>query len=1005
MADNFPDLKLNDGSKALDPNKNDYFLVTITDLLPGKTYPIEFRWNYKDPSKKGDWGAVLNITTTAYAPDAVTSLVASWENEIFKLTFTHDRTLNQNKNVLYYKVKIVATDSTERVFQLLPKTGNSQVFSLEYSRIVEAFGIPLSAFSGSVIAVDKDGNESTAATFPLTTATTSLPAPTIIVSAVSGGYTVSYTTPSSTTYPNYSYINIEEVESSAGSDPGAGYGVVFSGVANPIVMSRSTGTQRWVRARFYSKLGLPGPYGTAYAITPTPAVVIDSTAPSAPASGSVTAGIDTSSGSTVGFNAYLDISWSAVSDATLKGYRIRFRKNGSSDPYSYVDSPGTGTTFRLNGLSIGVTYEVGVASYDEFNNTTGTYTSLGTGTASGTPYIGKNVSTTGYFEAAPSGETGAFRFGYGVESGKRGLTFNSNNYWYIDSAASALFKLGGDTNNYISWDGGTFNISGNIIARSGTFSGNVQVSGGSLYAGSSPSSGARLAISSSGLTAYDSNGSATTNIYSNAGAGGVTFTTTAGTIGNWSITSSSITKTSSSGTLTLDSSNAKITANSGSYFSGISAPVNNLPSDIVIYAGSSSPSSAPFRVRADGGVTMTNATITGYATGDQLSTGLSGKISTGGAASDVNNNSTTITGNRIRTGSIEGTTYSYSSGNFSDSGMQIDLTNNRIRSPQFAIDGGSAYFKGNITGATGTFSDTIQIGSGNGQITINSNGLSVGSGKFSINSSGNASFSGNITTATINVTGETFSDGTNDSEGTAGVGTLGASNAFSTQYVRNSITNLGINGISLMSANTAGVISSWYPYLDGVVDLGIKSGSTYNTYRWRNLRLTGDAYWGGDGSTNNIDSTTFGGAVTKIYSDGRIYANTLGTTSSNGQGAVYQDSTGFLRIRTGTGSSRNIKDNIELFTDISNYSQIINNMELVTFNYKPEIVIDPEIKQLGMIVEDLVQHTDNEFLIEYKNDEPSGIHYDKIPLFLVGAFQEMNKKINELQQRLDALEG
>jgi hypothetical protein len=145
--------------------------------------------------------------------------------------------------------------------------------------------------------------------------------------------------------------------------------------------------------------------------------------------------------------------------------------------------------------------------------------------------------------------------------------------------------------------------------------------------------------------------------------------------------------------------------------------------------------------------------------------------------------------------------------------------------------------------------------------------------------------------------------------------------------------------------------------------------------------------------------------VNKLVVGSTIDANVLGVTSSNGQGAIYQDSSGFLKVRTGTSSSIKVKDNVAPFEDISNYSNIINNMNLVTFNYKPEIVEDPWFKQIGMIVEDLVQHTDSEFLIEYKNDEPSGIFYEKIPLFLVGAFKEMTQKIEEMQARLDALEG
>jgi len=75
----------------------------------------------------------------------------------------------------------------------------------------------------------------------------------------------------------------------------------------------------------------------------------------------------------------------------------------------------------------------------------------------------------------------------------------------------------------------------------------------------------------------------------------------------------------------------------------------------------------------------------------------------GQAASDVNSNSTTISGGKIRTGTIESTGYSYSSGNFSTSGTQINLDNGLIRSKNFAIDSsGNAYFSGTITASSGT---------------------------------------------------------------------------------------------------------------------------------------------------------------------------------------------------------------------------------------------------------------------------------------------------------------
>ena len=261
------------------------------------------------------------------------------------------------------------------------------------------------------------------------------------------------------------------------------------------VISVGTGATYFVKLRAVSKSGIESSFSTERSATTVANLTADVTAPSAPSTGTVTAGIDNSAGATIGFNAFLDISWNAVSDATLRGYRIRFRENGTSNPFSYVDSPGTGTTFRLNGLSIGTTYAVGIASYDELNNTSSAYTSLGTAIASGTPFIGKNVTTVGYFGASATGDTGTFKFGYGVQDSggtKRGLVFNPNNYWYIDSSQSARFKLGGDTDNYIEWDGSAFTVAGNIIARGGSFSGNVAMTtvGASIYNGTLDGAGA-----------------------------------------------------------------------------------------------------------------------------------------------------------------------------------------------------------------------------------------------------------------------------------------------------------------------------------------------------------------------------------------------------------------------------------------------------------------------------------------------------------------------------------
>lgn len=819
----------------------------------------------------------ITVTAKLDAPVDVTSVNASWSGTDFAITFNHDPSEATNKWLSYYLVTLTSGSDT-KTFNLSPITGTTQKFAMSLASNRAAFGIPKTSFTGSVKTVDIYGNMGTAITFGSTVYVNSLTAPSISATEIQQGYSIAYTTPTSATYD---HIEIEEVESSASTAPATGYSVIFSGVANPAPIIRPNQNKRWVRARFADNIGSFSGYSNSIAVTPLSPIVADNIPPAAPASGSVTAGVDNSTGATVGFNAYLNISWSAVSDSTLKGYRIRFRENGTSNPYSYVDSPGTDTTFRLNGLSIGTVYEVAVASYDEYNNTSSAYTSVGTAQATGTPFIGKNVTTVGYFGASATGDTGTFKFGYGVQDSggtKRGLNFNSNNYWYIDSAQSALFKLGGDTNNYIEWNGSTFVVQGDIRAKAGNFSGNVQIqSGGSLYSGTLSAgslSGAGYILNNTGLTFNSSTVNGITTINGTTGK----LTTASANIGGWDVTSSQITKTSSSGTITLNSSNAQITLNSTAYTAGIATPDTNSATDIVFWAGGSRGIGANFYVRADGTVKMSSAIITGYATSADLTTtnnnltNTNSIVSTKVGASDVTNhiggqNITTITGNRVRTGSIEGNSYSYTGtyNPFSDSGTSIDLTNNILRSPQFAIVGGNAYFKGNLSGANGSFSGSVTSSSFDlsaGSDFWNSNGSFQFGGTTGITKSttgavsigSNVVISGDLTATAVNTTNLTI----------ATTGRIYNSGGFEvTATGKLNATGANISGTITASS---GSIGGWTIHPDGYIYNGTSTtilypsdtSSVYALITSRQLSADngyqskfGNSLYGGGTSTNN----------------------------------------------------------------------------------------------------------------------------------------------------------
>lgn len=559
-------------------------------------------------------------------PTDITNLSAEWQSISGEpaLVFSFDIDLtspdNDDVDAFIYTLNNGSDITPPISFTKLNKTSDAQQIIFYYSDNIKFFGIFQTTFTQfKVRCRDKSGNlgpEATLSVIPVYE--NDLPAPSITVTSIAQGYSVDWNPITEI----YNYISIEEVVSNASTDPGTGYEQTYLDSIKPAVITTTNLNARWVRARFTDKAGTYGPYSTAYKITPTSPVNIDNVAPDAPASGSVTAGIDydPTSQEVVGFNAYIDISWSAVNDNTLKGYRIRFRDNASSGPYTYVDSPGTGTTYRLTGLSIGTTYQIAIASYDEFNNTSSAYTSLGTAVATGTPFIGKNVTTSGYFEAFPGGGSTAnsFRFGYGVESGKRGLKFNSNNYWYIDSSASATFKLGGDTNNYISWDGGTFIVQGDIRARSGNFQGNVTIMpGGSLASGTygQLTGNAGYILNTSGLRFDYGSTQGITLINAMTGK----LTTSSAEIGGWDVTSSTITKTSGSGVVTLDSANAQIRLTSVNYTAGIATPNTNSTSDIVFWAGGARSTAASFYVTANGILNANSANLQG-----KLSTAVSG---------------------------------------------------------------------------------------------------------------------------------------------------------------------------------------------------------------------------------------------------------------------------------------------------------------------------------------------------------------------------------------------
>ena len=765
---------------------------TIKVAVPPRAHSVKLTVVAVDGTES-DFSTSQFETPKLVPSSAPTAVSGSWVGTNFKVVYTHSPA---EEFLSYYKVTITG-GGVSKVFDVAPVPGSSaQSFTLSLSQNRAAFGVLQTSFSGSVSAVNIYGNEGTATTFGSSTYVNNLPAATITATAISNGYSVSYTTPTDATFDK---IEIEEIESSATTSPTTGFTKVFSGSTNPAVVIVPNTNKRWVRARFSDNLGSFAAYGSAVQVEPTSPVVADNIGPADVASVSVVSGIDTSG--YLGFNAYADISWPAVTGGGIRGYRIRF-SNDNNTTFSYVDSPGSGTTYRLGGLAIGATYKIAVATYDEYNNTSTSYVAgpdvLVTGTpavtnyitggpfqfgvgigapitttqfavinngagsysvngtqsatltlsrgvtytfnvnASGHPfyiqtsgngYVANNVFSTGVTLVSGTRDVGTITFQvpqnapailyyqcqfhssmYGQiniidsNTGNKGLYFDNSNYWYLNASNSARLKVGGSTSNYLEWNGTTFAVDGNITARQGTFSGNVSIaSGGSLYSGAlTPQgalSGAGYILNNLGLTF---NSSTTNGITTIDGSTGL-FTTASANIGGWNVASSAISKTSNSGTVTLDSSNAQIRLSSTSYTAGIATPNTNSATDIVFWSGGSRDTNANFYVRADGTVVMKSAIITGYASANDVA----------GLAKTDMSNVTTIDGGKITTGIIRNSTQSGPSdgSDYSTSGTAINLNNGTITAKQFRIDSlGNAHFLGRLSSGVSITSPDITGG-------------------------------------------------------------------------------------------------------------------------------------------------------------------------------------------------------------------------------------------------------------------------------------------------------
>jgi len=302
-----------------------------------------------------------------------------------------------------------------------------------------------------------------------------------------------------------------------------------------------------------------------------------------------------------------------------------------------------------------------------------------------------------------------------INAGAGGMTLGSGgfNYWYTNGQ----FRTGNAT-NFVSWNGNSLTFQGTIQA--GTIGG-VAISSNAIYIG--------------------------TGAFNNVNTGFYVDNTSQFSLGNkltWgNLTTAGNFIVGKSYKIVSLTGTTQAQWNTAAGTTGSTYIVGSVFTAAAVGAGTGTAALQQLTIAGD--------VVIGSTTGSTIASGAasgSTSLQPGQAASDINSNITTISGGKIRTGTIESTGYTYSTGNFSTAGMQINLDNGVIRSKNFGIDSsGNAFFNGQITASSGSIGGW-SIGDPGGY----NGSIYAGSGPTLsfISPTGVAWFSGGVVTSSIN---------------------------------------------------------------------------------------------------------------------------------------------------------------------------------------------------------------------------------------------------------------
>lgn len=690
---------------------------TLKGLAPGATYVLEVQ-SVPKKGKPSKWSRPIKFNTKSkdVAPPPITNLQVSFDGAGFTATWDGSAALAE-KDFAYFKINLTSSD-----FPLITKTyaSQSESFSLDYDSMLFVFGGIANPITIEVISVDRTGNES--AGVSATGGNEPPAAPTnVAVVAETMGYQVSWDAPPET---DYSYSKIYESSTVSGT-----YTSVDNVTATPSSIKVVGYDTRFIKVSHVDTFGGESALAPSVGISVTPInpVTVDTTPPDQRTSITYTAGV-----------GQVEVSWTNPTDPTnnsdIAGVTIRYARISSPSNYTWVDVPFTFaapvTSATISGLLPLSGYNFSISTYDKTQNRTAYSTSTQVTTLADTTPPPRPVAPTVSAGAAAGGPMMVRVTQSAIEHGTTTPLPLDTYYFrvFMLNSGFSTAPLPGDATNpnstevgllFAAFNGGdaqekffvpllegeqryfytrAVDTSGNVSDASLADQSDVMVVFSNAYISDLSADKIRAGIINANEYIQVGTTSEQITIKSTSTLGQIYSGVGTYNNSNTGIYIDTAGQFSLKNRLAFDGTNlslqGSITATGGSFTGNVQLNGGSL------YAGSS-PSSGARLIMNQNGLTAYNSSNVSTFTIDAAtgSISLSEYLQVGGAAGDVNAGGTTISGNKIRSGSIESNGYIGPAigSQFSQVGAKFDLLNSEIRATNFYVAGGNAGFLGQVT--------------------------------------------------------------------------------------------------------------------------------------------------------------------------------------------------------------------------------------------------------------------------------------------------------------------